>query len=139
MEHVRLVNIYLFRCSKKILFVTSSFVGWLIGRIIFMKWIGVVSVWIQKNNSILFFTEYNNLTKALLEILMFCISISMCLKINCARVIILNLYVWMSWNLIYPVVSNIFVLACVPIGFQIFQNMEFCSDKISSAATTISF
>nr|QBC70516.1 hypothetical protein RF1 [Tetragonia tetragonoides] len=48
----RLVNIYMFRCSNKMLFVTSSFVGWLIGHILFMKWVGLVLVWIQQNNSI---------------------------------------------------------------------------------------
>nr|ASJ64427.1 hypothetical chloroplast RF19 [Farsetia stylosa] len=48
----RLVNIYMFRCNNKMLFVTSSFVGWLIGHILFMKWIGLVLVWIQQNNSI---------------------------------------------------------------------------------------
>nr|YP_009477920.1 hypothetical chloroplast RF1 [Betula cordifolia]AVN98068.1 hypothetical chloroplast RF1 [Betula cordifolia] len=51
---VRLVNIYMFRCNNKILFVTSSFVGWLIGHILFMKWVGLVLVWIQQNNSIRF-------------------------------------------------------------------------------------
>nr|QXM16013.1 hypothetical chloroplast RF19 [Celtis koraiensis]QXM16099.1 hypothetical chloroplast RF19 [Celtis sinensis] len=49
---VRLVNIYMFRCNNKMLFVTSSFVGWLIGHILFMKWVGLVLVWIQQNNSI---------------------------------------------------------------------------------------
>nr|YP_009730640.1 hypothetical protein RF1 [Psammosilene tunicoides]QHU77276.1 hypothetical protein RF1 [Psammosilene tunicoides] len=48
----RLVNIYMFRCNNKMLFVTSSFVGWLIGHILFMKWVGLVSVWIQQNHSI---------------------------------------------------------------------------------------
>nr|WAS38510.1 hypothetical chloroplast RF19 [Carya sp. HY-2022a] len=51
---VRLVNIYMFRCNNKILFVTSSFVGWLIGHILFMKWVGLVLVWIQQNDSIRF-------------------------------------------------------------------------------------
>jgi hypothetical protein len=51
---VRLVNIYMFRCNKKILFVTSSFVGWLIGHILFIKWVGLVLVWMQQNNSIRF-------------------------------------------------------------------------------------
>nr|YP_010142117.1 Ycf1 [Muntingia calabura]QQK92362.1 Ycf1 [Muntingia calabura] len=50
----RLVNIYMFRCNNKMLFVTSSFVGWLIGHILFMKWVGLVLVWIQQNNSIRF-------------------------------------------------------------------------------------
>nr|YP_010576475.1 Ycf1 [Antidesma bunius]UZN44016.1 Ycf1 [Antidesma bunius] len=49
---VRLVNIYMFRCNNKIFFVTSSFVGWLIGHILFMKWVGFILVWIQQNNSI---------------------------------------------------------------------------------------
>ena len=49
---VRLVNISMFRCNNKMLFVTSSFVGWLIGHILFMKWIGLILVWIQQNNSI---------------------------------------------------------------------------------------
>nr|YP_010457586.1 hypothetical protein RF1 [Microtropis osmanthoides]UUA68807.1 hypothetical protein RF1 [Microtropis osmanthoides] len=49
---VRLVNIYMFRCNNKMLFVTSSFVGWLSGHILFMKWIGFVLVWIQQKNSI---------------------------------------------------------------------------------------
>nr|YP_010175926.1 Ycf1 [Scleromitrion brachypodum]QSM35020.1 Ycf1 [Scleromitrion brachypodum] len=48
----RLVNIYMFRCNNKMLFVTSSFVGWLIGHILFMKWLGLVLVWIQQNHSI---------------------------------------------------------------------------------------
>nr|YP_010976379.1 Ycf1 protein [Myosoton aquaticum]UFH81960.1 hypothetical protein RF1 [Myosoton aquaticum]WNX95181.1 Ycf1 protein [Myosoton aquaticum] len=48
----RLVNIYMFRCNNKILFVTSSFVGWLIGHILFMKWVGLLLVWIQQNHSI---------------------------------------------------------------------------------------
>ncbi|XP_071723640.1 putative protein TIC 214 N-terminal part [Rutidosis leptorrhynchoides] len=49
---VRLVNIYMFRCNNKMLFVTSSFVGWLIGHILFMKWLGLVLVWIQQKKSI---------------------------------------------------------------------------------------
>ncbi|XP_050212713.1 protein TIC 214-like [Mercurialis annua] len=49
---VRLVNIYMFRCNNKMLFVTSSFVGWLIGHILFIKWVGLILVWIQQNNSI---------------------------------------------------------------------------------------
>nr|QWX89978.1 photosystem I assembly protein Ycf1 [Aeginetia indica] len=48
----RLVNIYMFRCNNKLLFVTSSFVGWLIGHILFMKWLGLVFIWIRKNPSI---------------------------------------------------------------------------------------
>nr|BEV76968.1 Ycf1 protein [Micromelum minutum] len=48
----RLVNIYMFRCNNKMVFVTSSFVGWLIGHILFMKWVGLVLVWMQQKNSI---------------------------------------------------------------------------------------
>nr|QVL26511.1 hypothetical protein RF1 [Premna szemaoensis] len=48
----RLVNIYMFRCNNKMLFVTTSFVGWLIGHILFMKWLGLVLVWIRQNHSI---------------------------------------------------------------------------------------
>ncbi|YP_006073162.1 hypothetical protein RF1 (chloroplast) [Elaeis guineensis] len=48
----RLVNIYMFRCNNKMLFVTSSFVGWLIGPILFMKWVGLVLFWIRQNHSI---------------------------------------------------------------------------------------
>nr|WOC92411.1 hypothetical chloroplast RF19 [Utricularia volubilis] len=48
----RLVKIYMFRCNNKILFVTSSFVGWLIGHILFMKWLGLVLIWIRQKNSI---------------------------------------------------------------------------------------
>ncbi|KAL5550168.1 hypothetical protein UlMin_000344 [Ulmus minor] len=57
---VKLVNIYMFRCNNKMLFVTSSFVGWLIGHILFMKWVGLVLVWIQQNNSI----RYNALIRS---------------------------------------------------------------------------
>nr|YP_009490316.1 hypothetical chloroplast RF19 [Myriophyllum spicatum]AWH11759.1 hypothetical chloroplast RF19 [Myriophyllum spicatum]QNA48141.1 hypothetical chloroplast RF19 [Myriophyllum spicatum] len=49
----RLVNIYMFRCNNKMLFVTSSFVGWLIGHILFMKWVELVLVWIWQNLSII--------------------------------------------------------------------------------------
>nr|QTI91351.1 hypothetical chloroplast RF1 [Ferocactus latispinus] len=45
----RLVNIYMFRYNNKMLFVTSSFVGWLIGQILFMKWVRFVLVWLQQN------------------------------------------------------------------------------------------
>nr|YP_010206075.1 hypothetical chloroplast RF1 [Clematis potaninii]UAX04343.1 hypothetical chloroplast RF1 [Clematis potaninii] len=48
----RLVNIYMFQCNNKMLFVTSSFVGWLIGHILFMKWVGLILFWIRQNHSI---------------------------------------------------------------------------------------
>nr|YP_010500797.1 hypothetical chloroplast RF1 [Centaurea cyanus]UXB56127.1 hypothetical chloroplast RF1 [Centaurea cyanus] len=44
----RLVNSFMFRCNSKMLFLTSSFFGWIIGHILFMKWIGLVLVWIKK-------------------------------------------------------------------------------------------
>jgi len=34
------------------LFVTSSFLGWLIGHILFMKWVGLILFWIRQNHSI---------------------------------------------------------------------------------------
>nr|YP_010717144.1 truncated Ycf1 protein [Zingiber xishuangbannaense]WDQ41040.1 truncated Ycf1 protein [Zingiber xishuangbannaense] len=48
----RLVNIYLFRYNNKMLFVTSSFIGWLIGYIFFIKWVRLVLFWIRQNVSI---------------------------------------------------------------------------------------
>nr|YP_009749326.1 Ycf1 protein [Goodyera rosulacea]QII91413.1 Ycf1 protein [Goodyera rosulacea] len=48
----RLVNIYMFRCNNKIFFLTNSFVGWLIGHILFMKCVGLVLFWIRQNPSI---------------------------------------------------------------------------------------
>uniref|UniRef100_A0A8S0WDD5 Protein TIC 214 n=1 Tax=Spirodela intermedia TaxID=51605 RepID=A0A8S0WDD5_SPIIN len=33
----RLVNIYMFRCNNKMLFVTSNFIGWLIGHIFLLS------------------------------------------------------------------------------------------------------
>nr|QKV09714.1 putative chloroplast RF1 [Pyrularia edulis] len=48
----RLVNIYMFRCNNKILFVTSSFIGWLIGHILFMKCVRLVLTWIRQKRSI---------------------------------------------------------------------------------------
>nr|YP_010690562.1 Ycf1 protein [Callisia insignis]WBU14273.1 Ycf1 protein [Callisia insignis] len=48
----RLVNIYMFRCNNKMLFLTSGFVGWLIGHIFFMKWVRLVLFWIRQNHFI---------------------------------------------------------------------------------------
>nr|YP_009775765.1 Ycf1 protein [Leucanthemum vulgare]QJA15991.1 Ycf1 protein [Leucanthemum vulgare] len=55
----RLVNIFMFRCNSKMLFVTSSFVGWIIGHILFMKWIGNILVWIRQNRSIRKYIQSN--------------------------------------------------------------------------------
>ncbi|KAL7600485.1 protein TIC 214-like [Lactuca sativa] len=41
---VSLVNIFMFQCDNKIIFVTSSFVGWIIGHILLMKSIGLLVV-----------------------------------------------------------------------------------------------
>nr|QRG31636.1 hypothetical chloroplast RF19 [Spatholobus sp. OO-2021] len=49
---IRLVNIYLFRCNNKFLFLTSSFVGWIIGHTFLIKCIEFILVCIQQNNSI---------------------------------------------------------------------------------------
>nr|UDF84873.1 Ycf1 [Sophora microphylla] len=49
---LRLATIYMFLCNNKLLFLTSSFVGWLIGHTLLMKWIGLILVWIKQNNSI---------------------------------------------------------------------------------------
>nr|YP_010469169.1 Ycf1 protein [Tanacetum parthenium]UVF32537.1 Ycf1 protein [Tanacetum parthenium] len=55
----RLVNIFMFRCNSKMLFVTSSFVGWIIGHILFMKWIENLLVWIRQNRSIRKYIQSN--------------------------------------------------------------------------------
>ena len=50
---IRLISIYLFRSNNKLVFLTSSFVGWLIGHIFLMKCIGLILVvWLQQKNSI---------------------------------------------------------------------------------------
>nr|YP_009522740.1 ycf1 [Vicia sepium]AXQ37221.1 ycf1 [Vicia sepium] len=49
---IRLMNINLFRSNNKLLFLTSSFIGWFVGHIILMKCIGLVLVWLQDKNSI---------------------------------------------------------------------------------------
>nr|QHN56710.1 hypothetical chloroplast RF1 [Vandopsis undulata] len=71
----RLVNIYMFRCNNKILFLTSSFVGWLIGHILFMKWVGLVLFWIRKNRSIrsnkYLVSEFRNYMGRIFSILLF--------------------------------------------------------------------
>nr|YP_010536296.1 hypothetical protein RF1 [Tamarix arceuthoides]UYC28456.1 hypothetical protein RF1 [Tamarix arceuthoides] len=71
----RLVNIYMFRCNNKILFVTSSFVGWLIGHILFMKWVGLLLVWIRQNHSIrsnkYLVSEFRNSMARIFSILLF--------------------------------------------------------------------
>nr|YP_010830763.1 hypothetical protein RF1 [Potamogeton distinctus]WFF50653.1 hypothetical protein RF1 [Potamogeton distinctus] len=48
----RLVNIYMFRCNNKMLFVTSSFVGWLMGHIVFINCVEFVLFQIRQNHFI---------------------------------------------------------------------------------------
>nr|QKV48134.1 hypothetical protein RF1 [Risleya atropurpurea] len=71
----RLVNIYMFRCNNKILFLTSSFVGWFIGHILFMKWVGLVFFWIRQNHYIRYnkylVSELNNSMARIFSILLF--------------------------------------------------------------------
>nr|YP_009486766.1 hypothetical protein RF1 [Piliostigma thonningii]AWB12989.1 hypothetical protein RF1 [Piliostigma thonningii] len=45
----RLINIYLFQSNKKMLFLTSTFVGCLIGHILFIKWSGSLLSLIRQN------------------------------------------------------------------------------------------
>nr|WRW54685.1 Ycf1 [Hyoseris scabra] len=63
----RLVNIFLFRCNSKMVFVTSSFVGWIIGHLLLMKWIGLLLVWIRKNRSIRSIRKYIRSNKSLVS------------------------------------------------------------------------
>nr|QUB02062.1 hypothetical chloroplast RF19 [Dichorisandra thyrsiflora] len=71
----RLVNIYMFRCNNKMLFLTSGFVGWLIGHIFFMKWVRLVLFWIRQNHSIrsnkYLVSELRNSMARILSILLF--------------------------------------------------------------------
>nr|YP_009994348.1 Ycf1 protein [Cuscuta africana]QNP08473.1 Ycf1 protein [Cuscuta africana] len=46
----RLVSIYMFRCTNKMFFVTSSFFAWLIGQILVLNCFKLVVVWVRKNN-----------------------------------------------------------------------------------------
>nr|QWL15999.1 hypothetical chloroplast RF19 [Plantago crassifolia]QWL16019.1 hypothetical chloroplast RF19 [Plantago crassifolia] len=52
----RLINVYVFRSNKKMLFLTSSFAGWLFGWVavylFFGKCLGSVVLWIRENHSI---------------------------------------------------------------------------------------
>nr|QUB07498.1 hypothetical chloroplast RF1 [Limonium bicolor] len=48
----RSANIYMFRCNNKILFVISSFVSWLIGLSLFIKYVDMLFVRIRQNRSI---------------------------------------------------------------------------------------
>nr|YP_009569082.1 hypothetical protein RF1 [Ancistrocladus tectorius]QBC66339.1 hypothetical protein RF1 [Ancistrocladus tectorius] len=79
----RLVNIYMFQCNNKLLFVTSSFLGWLIGHIFFMKWLELILVWIRPSirSTVLirstkyFVSELRNSMARIFSILLFIICI----------------------------------------------------------------
>nr|QVX28797.1 hypothetical chloroplast RF1 [Poiretia bahiana] len=60
---IRLVNIYMFQRNQKFIFLTSGFIGWVIGHIFFMKWIGLIFVWIQKNNIIKYYISIRSNNK----------------------------------------------------------------------------
>nr|YP_009766400.1 hypothetical chloroplast RF19 [Goodia macrocarpa]QIS96852.1 hypothetical chloroplast RF19 [Goodia macrocarpa] len=50
---IRLINLYMFRYNNnKLCFLTSSFVGWLIGHVFLMKCIGLILVSLHKNTLI---------------------------------------------------------------------------------------
>lgn len=45
---VRLLNIYLFRSNSKILFLTSTFVGWLSGHFVWTQWVRWILIWLTQ-------------------------------------------------------------------------------------------
>nr|YP_010193593.1 hypothetical protein Ycf1 [Phyllospadix iwatensis]QZQ52813.1 hypothetical protein Ycf1 [Phyllospadix iwatensis] len=71
----RLVNIYMFRCNNKMLFVTSSFVGWLMGHIVFINWVEFVLFQIRQNPFIrsnkYLLSEFKNYLARTFSILLF--------------------------------------------------------------------
>nr|YP_009769130.1 hypothetical protein RF1 [Falcataria moluccana]YP_009769150.1 hypothetical protein RF1 [Falcataria moluccana]QIS99748.1 hypothetical protein RF1 [Falcataria moluccana]QIS99768.1 hypothetical protein RF1 [Falcataria moluccana] len=104
---VRLVNIYMFRCNNQFLFLTSSFVGWLIGHILFMKWVGLVLVWIQK--LVLVWIQKNN-------------SIKSNVLIRSNKYIMSELRNWMSRIfIIFLFISSIYYLGRTPLPAFIFN------------------
>ncbi|TYG98738.1 hypothetical protein ES288_A10G140400v1 [Gossypium darwinii] len=64
----KLVNNYKFRCNNNMLFVTSSFVGWLIGHILLMKWVGS-NILIRSNKYLV--SEFRNSMARIFSILLF--------------------------------------------------------------------
>nr|YP_010383996.1 Ycf1 protein [Archidendron clypearia]YP_010384016.1 Ycf1 protein [Archidendron clypearia]QYJ08855.1 hypothetical chloroplast RF19 [Archidendron clypearia]QYJ08875.1 hypothetical chloroplast RF19 [Archidendron clypearia]UEQ18129.1 Ycf1 protein [Archidendron clypearia]UEQ18149.1 Ycf1 protein [Archidendron clypearia] len=104
---VRLVNIYMFRCNNQFLFLTSSFVGWLIGHILFMKWVGLVLVWIQK--LVLVWIQKND-------------SIKSNVLIRSNKYIMSELRNWMSRIfIIFLFISSIYYLGRTPLPVFIFN------------------
>nr|YP_010892141.1 hypothetical chloroplast RF1 [Ludwigia adscendens]WJO89837.1 hypothetical chloroplast RF1 [Ludwigia adscendens]WMY92977.1 hypothetical chloroplast RF19 [Ludwigia adscendens] len=50
----RLVNIYMFRCNHKILFLISSFLGWLVGHLLFLKLVDLIGFGVEQYNLIMY-------------------------------------------------------------------------------------
>nr|QII68555.1 Ycf1 [Caldesia parnassifolia]QII68556.1 Ycf1 [Caldesia parnassifolia] len=48
----RLLHVEMFQSSNKVLFVTSSFVGWMLGHILFIKFVKFLVFWIQEKTPI---------------------------------------------------------------------------------------
>nr|YP_010474984.1 hypothetical protein RF1 [Corydalis racemosa]UVH69271.1 hypothetical protein RF1 [Corydalis racemosa] len=71
----RLISIYMFRCNNKMLFLTSSFVGWFIGHIFCMKGFELVLFWIRQNRFIrlnrYYAAEFRNSLERIFTILVF--------------------------------------------------------------------
>nr|UJI65759.1 Ycf1 protein [Corydalis fangshanensis] len=71
----RLISIYMFRCNNKMLFLTTSFVGWFIGHILCLKGFELVVFWIRKNRSIrlnrYYAAEFQNSMERIFTILVF--------------------------------------------------------------------
>nr|YP_010471581.1 hypothetical protein RF1 [Gastrodia peichatieniana]UVG40939.1 hypothetical protein RF1 [Gastrodia peichatieniana] len=83
---IRLVNIYMFKYNNKILFLTSSFCGWLISHILFIKSINSIVFWIKLNSYqynqykynkyIITDTEFKNYINRIFSIFLFFICVS---------------------------------------------------------------
>nr|YP_010500018.1 hypothetical chloroplast RF19 [Yoania amagiensis]UWT59968.1 hypothetical chloroplast RF19 [Yoania amagiensis] len=75
----RLVNIYMFRCNNNILFLLNSFIGWLIGYILFIKLVELILFWIRQNNYIrsnkYLVSKFQNFMVRIFSILLFIICI----------------------------------------------------------------
>nr|YP_010471543.1 hypothetical protein RF1 [Gastrodia crispa]UVG40882.1 hypothetical protein RF1 [Gastrodia crispa] len=78
----RLVNIYMFKYNNKILFLTSSFCGWLISHILFIKSISSIVFWIRHNYYHIYkhnkyiITEFKNNINRIFSIFLFFILLS---------------------------------------------------------------
>nr|YP_010892309.1 hypothetical chloroplast RF1 [Ludwigia prostrata]WJO90005.1 hypothetical chloroplast RF1 [Ludwigia prostrata] len=50
----RLVNVYMFRCNDKIVFLTYSLLGWFIGQLLFLKLVDLIGFGIEQYNLIMY-------------------------------------------------------------------------------------